>query len=183
MNSEPPLTRNERLKRLTKRQQASVSGLRCGASIIVDDGFLQRSERDVLDAKLRGCTGRGHGLREAGHESGLLRERSEPGVLELPCTDVGRDMGTQPPSAEIDLDGINFLVDRHEGLGMHVEINLKVGADRTIAMLVAQLGSDFDETGIEGFATLGIGHFEANPIGRVGARSERVGLAFTSSGR
>ena len=66
---------------------------------------------------------------------------------------------------------------------MHVEIDVKVEADRSIALFKAQLGSDFNETGMKGLATLGIGHFETDPIGRVGTGSERVGFSFASGGR
>ena len=128
-------------------------------------GFLQRPERNVVDAKLGGGAGRSHGWREAGHESGLPGERSEPCVLELPCTDVGSDTGNQPPASEFDFNGINLLVDCHEGLGMHVEIDVKVETDRTVALFEAQPGSDFNKTGKEGLAALRIRHFERDPVG------------------
>ena len=54
---------------------------------------------------------------------------------------------------------------------MHVKINAKVQAERTIALLVTQLGSYFDETWMEGLAIFGISYLETHPIRRVGPRS------------
>ena len=65
---------------------------------------------------------------------------------------------------------------------MHVKINAKVQAERTIALLVAQLGSYFDETWMEGLTTFGISYLKTHPIRRVGPRSERIGSCIMPSG-
>ena len=156
--SQVPLAVNERTKRLMKSQPSRVTSSRRGTAIIVDYSDLRWAKGGFFDAERSGKTRNSRRGGETRHHSRLTCERSEPITLELAAADLGSDSEDFPPATGIDPNRLDLLIDSHEGLGTHVKTNQKVQAERGIAVLVTQLGSNVDETGIEGWPTFGIKH-------------------------
>ena len=172
--SQVPLAVNERAQRLTKSQPSRVTSLRRGTAIIVDYSDLRWAKAELFDTERGGITRNSRRGGETRHHSRLTCERSEPITLELAAADLGSESEDFPPATRIDPNRIYLLIDSHEGLGTHVKTNQKVQAERGIAVLVTQLGRNFDETGIEGWPTFGIKHLNTPPIRRVRAWCEWV---------
>ena len=180
--SQVPLAVNERAKRLTKSQPSRVTSSRRSTAIIVNYSDLRWAKGGLFDTEPGGKTRNSRRGGETRHHSRLTCERSEPITLELAAADLGSDSEDFPPATGIDPNRINLLIDSHEGLGTHVKTNQKVQAEGGIAVLVTQLGSNFDETGIEGWLTFGIKHLNTLPIRRVRAWCEWV-WSFTMPSR
>ena len=177
-----PLAVNERAERLTKSQPSRVASSRRSTAIIVNYSDLRWAKGGLFDTERGGKTRNSRRGGETRHHSRLTCERSEPITLELAAVDLGSDSEDFPPATGIDPNRIDLLIDSHEGLGTHVKTNQKVQAERGIAVLVTQLGRNFDETGMEGWPTFGIRHLNTLPIRRVRAWCEWV-WSFTMPSR